>query len=725
MADDEDMEEAPTANPSEIPDLAGQTSSLIVPPSMESSMTSRTQSASLTGTATSNPEDPSGAIIKRISQTSGSTVQNGSRVQVPLDEAARSKEELRKSQELHLNGKKPSLDQLGKDKPQQSLKTRPARLHRQCQRRFREIIGKRELKNEELEKQEGDLRQRLNILECSMPAVMVWNIWRMTQCGSGPSLQRVLEKQFQGPASGEVYCPTTPSRHFDCRVREVEAERKQAQKRVEEAKTLWAEKLATLEEREKKLEEAKKVQEEQKVRIQQLTAEAKKLKDAASVVEDDGSCETGECAVIECKKKWLEKVPSSASIKSTDLECLDKLQQLAETELCMKRQIADLERREEAYMRTLQQADEMWLKIESDAASTMSAMQEQLDAKTAANQQLQDELELLRARMATCRTELEKYMSIGKIEALIGRDDDFAEVTDRGSAVGVRMKYRMAGREDDFADVEDKDSLMRGEMSEKDMMARPDLSEVGIGVEPIVSDMTMMAKDEMADKDSLARPDWAEAGFGVHPDVSDLTTGVGPDDFTLEERRLDEARAYLARLGSLSALEGHEDYICPPDFACNDLVFSETGLTEEELTALKEGRVTAEMLLGQAAGVPVEATPGVMMRTAQFGASVEESVLQEFETRTPGEDMPIEEMGLGEDIRSTEVGHPDLREDMADAVVFYEKLGREDLIATEIQTESRPPVSELYENNILVSRVEMLKWQQDIDLIRVTIAVLL
>lgn len=297
MADDEDMEDAPTADPSEsdTSDIPGQPGSLYVPPSMESSvMTSRAQSASLTGTVTLNSEAPSGITIKRNSQTSGSTVQNGSRVQVLLDGAGRSKEGLRKSQELQLNGKKPSLDQLGMDKPQQSLKTRPARLHRQCQRRFREIIGKREMKNEELEKQEGDLRQRLNILECSMPAVMVWNIWRMTQCGSGPSLQRVLEKQFQGPASGEVYCPSTPSRHFDCRVREVEAERKQAQKRVEEAKTLWAEKMATLEEREKKLEEAKKVQEEQKVRIQQLTAEAKKLKEAASVAEDDGSCETGE-----------------------------------------------------------------------------------------------------------------------------------------------------------------------------------------------------------------------------------------------------------------------------------------------------------------------------------------------------------------------------------------------------------------------------------------------
>lgn len=205
------------------------------------------------------------------------------------EETSKSKKNIGSSQKLPLNGKKSSLVKLNEDK-----KPKLGRLNRQCQNRFREMIGKREMKNEELEKQQGDLTQRLNILECSMPAVMVWNIWRMSQGGCIPNLQRVLEKQFQGPASGEVYCPSTPSRHFDYRIREIEAERKQAQKKVEEARTLWSEKMAALEERENRLEVAKKCQKEQKQRIEQLTAQSQKLREAKKAPDNDRACESGE-----------------------------------------------------------------------------------------------------------------------------------------------------------------------------------------------------------------------------------------------------------------------------------------------------------------------------------------------------------------------------------------------------------------------------------------------
>ncbi|KOC68014.1 Myosin light chain kinase, smooth muscle [Habropoda laboriosa] len=446
-------------------------------------------------------------------------------------------------------------------------------MYRQCNKRFREIIGKRALKNEELEKQQGDLKQRLNILECSMPAVMVWNIWRMSQGGSVPSLQRVVEKQFQGPASGEVYCPSTPSRHFDCRVREIEAERKQAEKRVEEARALWSEKMAVLEDKSRRLEEARKVQEETKQRIEQLSAEVKRLKEAASKVEDDGSCETGECAVIECKKKWLEKVPSNASIKSADVECLEKLEQLAENELAMKRQIADLERREEAYMRTLQQADDLWSKLQGDAASTTSALKEQLDMRTAANQrmadricELEDIVEDLRTRLSTCRGELHKYLSVEKVEVLIGKDDDFADVLDAEVTCKSVMRDISVWMKQDMAEEE---VLAVADLTDADMMFRPDMADLATGV--IRSDLIATGDVQMA---------------------------IHPDDFAYEDDRLLEASDYLARLGSLSELDKYgDDYLCAPDFACNDQVFTESGLTEEEWLALKEGRVTAKELL--------------------------------------------------------------------------------------------------------------------------------
>lgn len=189
--------------------------------------------------------------------------------------------------------KSTSLGQLGKDGSQKQ-NPKSGKTYRKCQRKFKEMIINRELKNEELEKQQGDLKHRLNILECSMPAVMVWNIWRMAQGTCVPNLQRIMEKQFQGPASGEVYCPKTPSRHFDCRVREVEAERKEAQRRMDEAKNLWTEKEALLEDKMRRLGEVKILQEEMKGKIEKLTVEAQKLKEAYKVEdEDDRSCEAG------------------------------------------------------------------------------------------------------------------------------------------------------------------------------------------------------------------------------------------------------------------------------------------------------------------------------------------------------------------------------------------------------------------------------------------------
>ncbi|XP_060830187.1 FK506-binding protein 5-like [Bombus pascuorum] len=514
--------------------------------------------------------------------------QSSRSIQEPQEEKlSKSQEEFRKSQEIDLNDKKPSLDELSKDKVPKTTK-----MYRQCHRRFREIIGKRELKNVELEKHQGDLKKRLNILECSMPAVMVWNMWRMSQGTCVPGLQRIMEKQFEGPASGEVYCPSTPSRHFDCRVREIEAERKQAEKRMQDAKALCAEKEAALEDRNKRLEEAKQLQQEIKLRIEQLTAEVQKIREAAAKAEDDGQCET------ECKKKWLEKVPSCASIKSNDIECLEKLQQLAENEVYMKRKIAELESREEAYMRTLQQADELWCKVDADAASTVSALQEQLHMKTTANQQmadricqLEDVIEQLRKRLATCRGELEKYMSISKIEALIGKDDDFADVLEKGILAEVPVKDKEVGRVEDLADVDDVGILVKDDVIDKDVLAV---------VERI--DIDLEAKPDIVDVDLEMKPDMVDAAMRVvRADligVDDAQMAIHPDDFAYEDERLRQAEDYLARIGSLSELDKYgDDYICASDFICNDVVLSETGLTEEEMIALNENRVTPQELL--------------------------------------------------------------------------------------------------------------------------------
>lgn len=242
----------------------------------------------------SEPLSAPGSKLEHIGsiQTQDTSIQSNPK-EDPFSGIATDEFDIQESKNQDEFKKSTSLGQLGKDSSQKQ-NPKSGKSYRKCQRKFKEMIMNREQKNEELEKQQGDLKHRLNILECSMPAVMVWNIWRMAQGTCVPNLQRVMEKQFQGPASGEVYCPRTPSRHFDCRVREIEAERKEAQRRMEEAKNLWSEKEALLDDKMKRLDEVKIIQEEMKGKIEKLTVEAQKLKEAYKPEdEDDRSCVAG------------------------------------------------------------------------------------------------------------------------------------------------------------------------------------------------------------------------------------------------------------------------------------------------------------------------------------------------------------------------------------------------------------------------------------------------
>lgn len=453
------------------------------------------------------------------------------------------------------------------------------------QRPFCHIIGKREKRRSELEKMEGNLRQRLDMLECSMPAVMAWNICRITQGASACRVKHILEKQFE--AAGKLPARSTPSCHYDCRVREVEAERKLALKKAEEARALWAEKAKALEERRRELEEAKRVQEEQNNTMKRLNEEIEALREAMekAEAEEDESCRHGECGEMECRQRWLARVSSVTSIHSEDIECLDKLQKLVEEELIIKKDITELERREDAYMKMLQRADELWSKVEGDAVSSTNALQEQLDTKTAANQQLagrvcelEDALEKCRTRMAACRTELEKFLSIEKLEAAIGRDDDVAEVTDRAVAVKAKVTHRPIGRPDDVATVKDDEVLAKVEVVDEEISAVIATVDADAAVTLLVDDKYVSVKPESADLVVDRQVDLVP--------VEEKESIVRIEDFDYEQQRFQEVKEYLAQLGSLEELYEDDGEPCPPDFVCNDVVTSPTGMTDEELIAM-------------------------------------------------------------------------------------------------------------------------------------------
>lgn len=469
-------------------------------------------------------------------------------------------------------------------------------VRRRQRRPFGDMVGKREQRRDELEKVEGDLRQRLDMLECSMPAVMAWNICRMTQGASPCTIKRILEKQFQ--AASELPSRDTPSRHYDCRVREVEAERKLALKKVEEARALWSEKLRTLKDRKKELDEARRIQEEQKNAMERLNEEIERLREAMEKAEaEDESCQYGECGDRQCKQRRRAKASTSAtSIQSGDIECLEKLQQLAEEELIIKKDIAELERREDAYMRTLQRTDELWSTVQDDVVSSTSALREQLETKTAANQQLadrvcelEDALEQCRTRMAACRTELEKFLSIEKLEAAIGRDDDVADVTDRAVAVRARVVHRPIGREDDVAMVKDDEVLARVEVADEITLARVEVTD-----EEVLAVITAIDADAETifvgdDKYVSVKPESVDLAVDHQVDlvpVEEKESAIKPEDFDYEQQKVKEIKEYLAQLGSLEELYEDDGEACPPDFVCNGVVTSPTGMTDEELIAM-------------------------------------------------------------------------------------------------------------------------------------------
>lgn len=600
---------------------------------------------------------------------------------------------------------------------------------------FRDIIGKREQRREELERMEGNLRQRLDMLECSIPAVLVWNVWRMAQGAPVCKIKRILEKQFKDVAACAPACRSTPSRHYDCRVREAEAERKLALRKMEEARALWTDKYAALEERKGRLEEAKRIQQEQSNMMERLNEEAQALREATEKERADESCQHGECGDTRCKRRWLDKLPSVTSIQYEDIQCLERLQQLAEEEIIVKRDIAELERREEAYMRTLQQADELWSKVETDAAGTASELQRQLDMKTAANQrladrvcELEDALEKCRARMAACRTELEKFVSIEKVETVIGRDDDVAQVADKEVAVRAKVVHRPVGRPDDVATVKDDEVSAEVEVADATTLARVEIADEEISARTVLIDVV--------DEDVWAKPVTADLAVDRQIDlvpIADTASAIRPEDFAYEQQKLKEVRRYLAQLGSLEELYEDDGEACPPDFACSGVVVSPTGMTDEELIALgvvetaePTERIDGRLLASDEEEEERERRRSPPLELAKEKNDVADYIAEEEKTtvRIPG----VETEGVvTERIQERSVGVADLpvREVVTRRRIMREE--EEDVSPVTMPDERRVRAPEAKKINddrdIAIQRDKILSWMDAIDKIRATIAV--
>ncbi|KAK9508432.1 hypothetical protein O3M35_005992 [Rhynocoris fuscipes] len=189
--------------------------------------------------------------------------------------------------------------------------------------RMEQLVNTYEQKNQELEERELEVRYRLQMLENSMPALMMWNLWRMMMIQtSGGAVTNIQPPPGLTPHPGAYGRISGEAPH----------------NREEEL-------MAKLKSLEVKLSTETRLLEDSRLAENQLR---KKIKDLEKMlVSKDNN-------ILEI----LNRDPQE------DQEIFEKLSKMAKERVDMDKRIRDLELKEKIYQETLQQADNMFAQME-------------------------------------------------------------------------------------------------------------------------------------------------------------------------------------------------------------------------------------------------------------------------------------------------------------------------------------------------------------------------
>lgn len=219
---------------------------------------------------------------------------------------------------------------------------------KQCQNYLQKAIERSNVTSEGLERQKDQVKQRVDVLECLFPAMMICQMFCGSKQSSISDVNNIIEKQMEMLENRGV--AQSLSQHFDPRVREANACLKEAQCHAQQARENYAEKEARLGKFNKLLEESRKLENSKLDELKHLEEHLNRAKEDKLIPSNS-----------------LERAESESSIKSEDLQCLGRVRQLAETELRLSNHVRELEAREETYMRTLQQSESLWSSLERQA----------------------------------------------------------------------------------------------------------------------------------------------------------------------------------------------------------------------------------------------------------------------------------------------------------------------------------------------------------------------
>ncbi|XP_024081944.1 uncharacterized protein PFB0145c isoform X1 [Cimex lectularius] len=219
------------------------------------------------------------------------------------------------------------------------------------------LVQTYERKNQELEEKELEVRYRLQMLENTMPALMMWNIWRMMMsvqtagCSSvipaGPGFVPISGNKSAGPSIGGK----------DISFSEMDAPIAQGPNTREEELIM---KLRTLENKlntqNRLLEESKSSEDELKSKLREL----EKLMAKENVLSDIIDQEVDQ-----------------------DVELFEKLSRMAKERVEMDKRIKDLELKEKLYKETIEHADNFIAQLENKFDTQLKEKDNQMSEQAA------------------------------------------------------------------------------------------------------------------------------------------------------------------------------------------------------------------------------------------------------------------------------------------------------------------------------------------------------
>lgn len=178
------------------------------------------------------------------------------------------------------------------------------------------VVSKFEKRNYELEERECELRHRLEIMECTTPALMMFNMWKTLQNNPDIDMKELFLEKFN--ELKKLKHESLETTLCTCATE------------IDDVKN----KIKTLENEKNKLIHQKQITES---RVEELEKELQSLK-SFSVESSDGDQEI--------------------KVSQSELELIQELQE-------RKKRIAELEQREMAYIETLEKADDIWVEMET------------------------------------------------------------------------------------------------------------------------------------------------------------------------------------------------------------------------------------------------------------------------------------------------------------------------------------------------------------------------